>query len=62
MPNTPIQFHHTMPNPALTERPVHEQHFQTHDGVKLFYRHWPATGQRRGEGERLSERAPCRGF
>ena len=37
-----------MPNTALTERPVHEQHFQTHDGVKLFYRHWPATGQRRG--------------
>jgi alpha-beta hydrolase superfamily lysophospholipase len=25
-----------------------EQTFQTHDGVDLFYRHWPSTGQRRG--------------
>lgn len=24
-----------------------EHHFQTHDGVSLFYRHWPATGDRR---------------
>lgn len=30
-------------------RPVQEHHFQTHDGVTLFYRHWPATtGTRRG--------------
>ncbi len=25
-------------------RPVEEKHFQTHDGVDLFYRHWPAAG------------------
>lgn len=24
-------------------RPVEERHFATHDGVELFYRHWPAT-------------------
>ena len=24
-------------------RPVHERTFRTHDGVDLFYRHWPAT-------------------
>jgi len=29
-------------------RPVQEQHFTTHDGVSLFYRHWPATAPRRG--------------
>jgi alpha-beta hydrolase superfamily lysophospholipase len=30
-------------------RPLHERTFQTHDGVSLFYRHWPATGgERRG--------------
>src|SRR3954453_10694063 len=23
-------------------RPVHERSFRTHDGVDLFYRHWPA--------------------
>ena len=28
---------------ALTQRPLHEHHFTTHDGVALFYRHWPAT-------------------
>jgi alpha-beta hydrolase superfamily lysophospholipase len=34
---------------ALTQRPLHEHHFTTHDGVDLFYRHWPATaGPRRG--------------
>lgn len=32
----------------LNERPVVEHHFTTHDGVELFYRHWPATGERRG--------------
>ncbi|MCZ4306724.1 bifunctional alpha/beta hydrolase/class I SAM-dependent methyltransferase [Zoogloeaceae bacterium G21618-S1] len=32
----------------LNERPVVENHFKTHDGVELFYRHWPATGARRG--------------
>lgn len=30
-----------------TRRPVHERRFTTHDGVELFYRHWPATGERR---------------
>ncbi|MBT2321801.1 bifunctional alpha/beta hydrolase/class I SAM-dependent methyltransferase [Variovorax paradoxus] len=30
-------------------RVPHEHHFQTHDEVSLFYRHWPATtGTRRG--------------
>lgn len=29
-------------------RPVSEHHFETHDGVQLFYRHWPASGPRRG--------------
>jgi len=32
----------------LNERPVVENQFTTHDGVELFYRHWPATGERRG--------------
>ncbi|WP_236904142.1 bifunctional alpha/beta hydrolase/class I SAM-dependent methyltransferase [Comamonas serinivorans] len=33
----------------LTQRPVDELQFSTHDGVSLFYRHWPATsGPRRG--------------
>lgn len=31
-----------------TSRTAHERHFSTHDGVPLFYRHWPATAQRRG--------------
>ncbi len=31
-----------------TPRPVSEHHFETHDGVQLFYRHWPATAPRRG--------------
>ena len=36
-------------NHALTQRPLAEHHFRTHDGVDLFYRHWPATvGPRRG--------------
>ena len=30
------------------ERPVSESHFATHDGVDLFYRHWPANRARRG--------------
>jgi alpha-beta hydrolase superfamily lysophospholipase len=29
-------------------RPVEELTFQTHDGVELFYRHWPAAGSPRG--------------
>lgn len=29
-------------------RSVQEHHFTTHDGVDLFYRHWPATAPRRG--------------
>ncbi len=34
---------------ALTRRPLAEHHFNTHDGVSLFYRHWPATAEpRRG--------------
>ena len=32
----------------MTQRPVHESTFKTHDGVDLFYRHWPAIGPRRG--------------
>ncbi len=32
-----------------TTRTAQERHFSTHDGVSLFYRHWPATAaQRRG--------------
>jgi alpha-beta hydrolase superfamily lysophospholipase len=31
-----------------TIRPVTEHTFTTHDGVQLFYRHWPATAARRG--------------
>ena len=32
-----------------TNRPAQEHHFSTHDGVSLFYRHWPATAAyRRG--------------
>ncbi|HOB47583.1 MAG TPA: alpha/beta fold hydrolase, partial [Zoogloea sp.] len=31
-----------------TLRPVSESRFETHDGVSLFYRHWPAAGPRRG--------------
>jgi alpha-beta hydrolase superfamily lysophospholipase len=34
---------------ALTARPVEEGFFTTHDGVRLFYRRWPATtATRRG--------------
>jgi alpha-beta hydrolase superfamily lysophospholipase len=29
-------------------RPASEHHFETHDGVSLFYRHWPAAGSPRG--------------
>ena len=29
--------------PLSTKRPVIESTFRTHDGVALFYRHWPAT-------------------
>ena len=33
----------------ITNRPLTERTFRTHDGVDLFYRHWPATsGSRRG--------------
>lgn len=32
----------------LTTRPLAELEFTSHDGEKLFYRHWPATGERRG--------------
>jgi len=31
--------------PLSTKRPVVESTFRTHDGVDLFYRHWPATEQ-----------------
>ena len=30
-----------------TSRIAHEHHFNTHDEVALFYRHWPATGETR---------------
>ncbi len=33
---------------TLAQRPVTENSFASHDGMELFYRHWPATGQRRG--------------
>lgn len=34
---------------AVMARPVVERHFETHDGIQLFYRHWPTTdGPRRG--------------
>ncbi len=29
-------------------RPASERHFTTHDDVDLFYRYWPAQGERRG--------------
>lgn len=32
----------------ITNRPLAEHRFLTHDEVPLFYRHWPATGIRRG--------------
>lgn len=36
-------------NPPMTQRPLQEHTYLTHDGVALFYRHWPAvTGTRRG--------------
>ena len=31
-----------------TTRPVKECTFQTHDGVELFYRHWPSQTPARG--------------
>lgn len=34
-------------NPPLTQRPLQESTFLTHDGVPLFYRHWPAVSQTR---------------
>lgn len=33
-------------NPPLTRRPLEERSFLTHDGVQLFYRHWPAVSPR----------------
>jgi alpha-beta hydrolase superfamily lysophospholipase len=33
---------------APATRPVVERTFVTHDGVELFYRHWPASGTPRG--------------
>jgi alpha-beta hydrolase superfamily lysophospholipase len=32
----------------IESRLANESTFTTHDGVALFYRHWPSTGQRRG--------------
>ena len=32
---------------SLTQRPLAERQFRTHDGESLFYRHWPATGPAR---------------
>ncbi|GAA4352990.1 bifunctional alpha/beta hydrolase/class I SAM-dependent methyltransferase [Variovorax defluvii] len=34
--------------PTSNARVPEEHHFQTHDDVPLFYRHWPATAPRRG--------------
>ena len=33
---------------TISPRTCTEHHFATHDGEQLFYRHWPATGTRRG--------------
>jgi alpha-beta hydrolase superfamily lysophospholipase/SAM-dependent methyltransferase len=33
---------------TVPARNAAEQRFRTHDGVELFYRHWPAQGRRRG--------------
>ncbi|EJC77336.1 lysophospholipase [Rhizobium leguminosarum bv. trifolii WSM2012] len=30
--------------PSSTARPMHESEFASHDGTRLFYRMWPATG------------------
>lgn len=30
--------------PSLMARPMHESEFASHDGTRLFYRTWPATG------------------
>ena len=30
-------------------RPAQEKEFETHDGVRLFYRHWPAAGTKAGK-------------
>ncbi|WP_076998582.1 bifunctional alpha/beta hydrolase/class I SAM-dependent methyltransferase [Variovorax sp. KK3] len=39
----------TQTRDARQPRTAGERHFQTHDGVSLFYRHWPAAeGTRRG--------------
>ena len=32
----------------MTNRQAQECTFTTHDGVELFYRHWPSQTQRRG--------------
>ena len=36
------------PAPCGPLRPAHEATFVAHDGVPLFYRHWPAAGPRAG--------------
>lgn len=33
---------------APTPREQHEHHFRTHDGIGLYYRHWPARADARG--------------
>ena len=45
-----LQPHQSAAAPAVVThgRHVEEKTFQTHDGVELFYRHWPAAGRRRG--------------
>jgi alpha-beta hydrolase superfamily lysophospholipase len=42
-------IHADIHGPGVFMRPVEEKTFQTHDGVELFYRYWPATaGATRG--------------
>ncbi len=32
----------------MNQRPIQEQRFAAHDGVEIFYRHWPAAGPSHG--------------
>jgi len=47
-PNDPDPIARMKTMTAMPPRPVNELSFTSHDGGELFYRHWPATGPRRG--------------
>jgi len=47
-PNDPAPNARMKTMTATPPRPVNELRFSSHDGGELFYRHWPATGTRRG--------------